>query len=324
MTPALPALEATIASALEYVLSMQAEDGSWTEWALPPGSSSTWTTAYVGFRLRDLQHASLTAPRLLVAARWLVDQVSADYGWGYNKLVGSDADSTSYTILFLASSGENVPEASFRMLHTLQRPDGGFGTYLPIGTPNSWNVSHPDVTPIALLALLRHPEPDRYAIQQGMQYVRKQMTSLGLWNSFWWSSCLYGTEASLSFLDAAEIEMPSPQVFMQIQPTNAFESGLLISSLLYLGFDSSHSFVRDLVDQLIGQQRPNGSWDTAPVLRITRRDCYEPWACANPGQLYAETSRLFTTVTALHALAKVHGMERSKESPESNSGRSTD
>ena len=41
MTALTLALEEAIAAGLDYTLSMQAEDGSWTEWALPPGSSST-------------------------------------------------------------------------------------------------------------------------------------------------------------------------------------------------------------------------------------------------------------------------------------------
>jgi squalene cyclase len=308
MTAGTLALKEAIASGLNYILARQAEDGSWTEWALPPGSSSMWATAYVGFKLRNLplDLASMATPRIMAAARWLSDHVLADDGWGYNEIVGSDADSTSYAILFLASVGHQVPDASYTILHILQRADGGFATYLPIGKPNSWNVSHPDVTPIALLALLAHPEPYLNAIQRGIEYVQWQETSLGLWNSFWWGSSLYGTEASLSLLDAVGIVVPLSYALTQIQPANAFELALMISSLLHVDCDGSRPIIRDLVNKLINQQQPDGSWNTAPILRITWRDCYEPWASANAGQLYAETSRLFTTATALHALARVH------------------
>lgn len=308
MNAGTPVLTETIASGLDYILSMQAEDGSWTEWALLPGSSSTWTTAYVGYKLRSLPHDLMAQaiPHIAAAARWQCDNAFADGGWGYNVTVESDADSTSYAILFLASAGQQVPNAAYTMLSELQCADGGFATYLPIGELNSWNVSHPDVTPIALLALLTHPAPDRDVIQRGIEYVLRQKTSLGLWNSFWWDSCLYGTEASLSLLDAAGIKMPSPEALTQIEPASAFETSLLTSSLLFVARDGSHVIIRDLVDKLISQQQPDGSWNTASILRVTRRDCYEPWACGDAGQLYADPSRLFTTATVLHALIKVH------------------
>ncbi len=198
-----------------------------------------------------------------------------------------------------------MPDAAYGLLGTIQRVDGGFSTYLPFGEPNSWNISHPDVTPIALLALLTHPAPDRNAIQRGSDYVLQQKTALGLWKSFWWSSCLYGTAASLSLLDAVGIEMPSSAALTQIEPTNTFEMALLISSLLYVNRNGSHALIQDLVNELISQQQPDGSWKAAPILRVTRRDCYEPWASDDAGQLYMDPNRLFTTATVLNALTEV-------------------
>ena len=305
-----PALEETIAAGLSYILSMQAEDGSWTEWALPPGSSSTWTTAYVGYELRALPNDLMAqaTPHIALAARWQCANVFADGGWGYNALVGSDADSTAYAILFLASTGQQAPAAAYTLLADLQCADGGFATYLPIGERNAWNVSHPDVTPMALLAMRQHPAPDRDAIQRGIGYVLRQKTALGLWNSFWWDTCLYGTQACLSLLHAVGIAVPSPAApaLTEIEPANAFEVALLISSLLFVDRNGSHVLIRELVDKLICQQRPDGSWNSAPILRITRRDCYEPWASGDAGQLYAEPNRLFTSATVLHALTRVH------------------
>lgn len=308
MTAGNPALKKAIASGLNYILARQAEDGSWTEWALPPGNSSTWTTAYVGFKLRSLpsELASLAASPIQAAARWLGEHAFADWGWGYNEIVDSDADSTSYAILFLASAGQPATDASYTVLQNLQSADGGFATYRPLGEANSWNVSHPDVTPIALLALLSHPAPDRNAIQRGIEYILRQKTSLGVWNSFWWASYLYGTEACLSLLNATGIKLKTPVILTQIKPFSPFEIALLTSSLLLLEDNDSHVLIQDFTDKLIHQQQPDGSWKTEPTLRITRRDCYEPWASADPGPLYEEYARLFTTATVLHALTKVH------------------
>jgi squalene-hopene/tetraprenyl-beta-curcumene cyclase len=162
------------------------------------------------------------------------------------------------------------------------------------------------VTPLALLAMLTRPAPDRALVQHGIDYVLHQKTAQGLWNSFWWDSCLYSTEANLSLLHAVGIEMPSPAALAEIEPANAFEAALQISSLLYVDREGSQAKLCGLVDGLIRRQQPDGSWNSAPILRITRRDCYAPWASGAAGQLYAEPHRLFTTATVLHALARVH------------------
>ncbi len=247
----------------------------------------------------------MAAPQINAAARWLSENEFAAGGWGYNEAVGADADSTSCAILFLASAGQPPAPAAYAFLAKLQCADAGFSTYLPFGPPNSWNVSHPDVTPMALRAMLTHPAPDRGAIRRGIEYVLRQRRATGLWDSFWWASCLYGTAASLSLLNAAGIEMPPSTALSRLEPANAFEAGLLISSLLYADRDGSHVLLGELVDKLVSRQQTDGSWNTGPILRVTRRDCYEPWACDDAGPLYAEPNRLFTTATALHALARV-------------------
>ena len=75
--------------------------------------------------------------------------------------------------------------------------------------------------------------------------------------------------------------------------------------MLYCDSTGFRAAMRELTAQLIAEQQPDGSWMAPPILRITRRDCYEPWASGSPGPLFADPQRLFTTVTALHALSRV-------------------
>src|ERR1700753_3596896 len=98
------AIDDVIDAGLEYILSLQALDGSWTEWKLPPGESSLWTTAFVGYKLRHLTSAlAKKAPSARQrAAEWLIHAELDGGGWGYNDIVGADADSTAYGILFLS------------------------------------------------------------------------------------------------------------------------------------------------------------------------------------------------------------------------------
>jgi hypothetical protein len=302
------ALERSLGAGLDFILTNQAADGSWTDWELPPGSSSAWTTAYVGYRLGSLagRLRAKAGSNTLAASRWLLENVFPDGGWGYNRATGSDADSTSFAILCLASAGRRVPHAAYAHLARYQGPDGGFSTYLSDGTTNSWTVSHPDVTPIVLLAWLTQSGRQDRTLQAGTAYVLAQRTPDGLWRSFWWNSFLYGTEASLSFLRAAGVAISTPAYLSRLRPASAFETALLISSLLHVDPIDLQATVRDLVDALLTQQRSDGSWSSAPILRITRRDCFEPWTFSAPGPLFADPCRLFTTATVLYALSRAY------------------
>ena len=97
------------------------------DWELPPGQSSTWTTAYVGGKLTSLDthhrdHVCCATDR---ASQWLTGKMFSDYGWGYNEQVDSDADSTALAILFLASAGRHVSDSSYSCLEAFQCEDGG-------------------------------------------------------------------------------------------------------------------------------------------------------------------------------------------------------
>src|SRR5579862_3356209 len=103
---------------LDYILSLQSDDGSWTDWKLPPGTSAIWTTAYVGYKLQllpgDLRLKAAWSRH--ASTRFLAENQFEDGGWGYNEAVGSDADSTALAILFLASEGQAVTELAYDRL----------------------------------------------------------------------------------------------------------------------------------------------------------------------------------------------------------------
>jgi len=306
-------LKHTLISGVAYILSRQDDDGSWVDWQLPPGESRLWTTAFVGCKLRSLpEHLNPNiAPSIHTAARWLLHNRCDDGGWGYNPLVGSDADSTAYAILLLSQSAEPIPEASYTRLREFQGSDGGFSTYLPYDNPNSWTVSHPDVTPVALLALLTRYSRDEVFIQRGLDYALQQRTKAGLWNSFWWESFLYSTEANLSFLNAIGRFVDTADTkesLARMRSDKPFEVALQVSALLSSGITAPETELGGLIDQyahqLVTKQRGDGSWGTEPILRLTNRDCYEPWRSQESGMLFSDPNRLFTSSTVLAALSR--------------------
>jgi squalene cyclase len=306
------ATEEAIIASVNYILERQSQCGSWTDWSLPVGPSDGWVTAFVGYRLRLVpQHLTSrmrTATR--AASKWLLDNEYLGGGWGYNARTGVDADSTSYGILFLSSAGVDVPEDSYVRLIEFQQLDGGFSTYKENTHRDCWRVSHPDVTPIAVLSLLTKYTKTDFMISRAIEYLRKQRNSRGLWDSFWWNTFLYSTQANLSILSAlgAESELTGAiSQLLQIEPRNPFETALLIMSILYDSSQKANDRAINLARRLIRDQQPEGFWRCEPILRLTKSGYFEPWNQADSGPLFSDQNYLFVSSLALEALCKIRG-----------------
>ena len=302
-------VDKAIRDCVRFLLGHQSESGCWTDWDLPPGRSSPWTTAYVGARLTELptDAGASAGPALRAGARWLLEHEREGGGWGYDDRVGCDGDSTALAVLFLALVGIPVADATRVRLLGFEQPGGGFSTYGADEGLGSWGGAHPDVSPAAAQALLKLSAAPDPAVERTVQYVLSERTPNGLWNSFWWSSPLYATRSSLSLLRdvGATVDLQATHAALsRLAPANAFERGLLLESLHLAAGARDGDLVDRLARQLVAGQLDDGSWASAPVLRITRRDCSAPWECADAGPLYADTDRLFTSATVLSALAR--------------------
>lgn len=307
------ALERAISASLRYVTSNQSEDGSWVDWQLPVGESDAWITGYVGYKLRFLPSLLKSEAEVFMskAYGWLLEHEYAEGGWGYNEGVGSDADSTAFAILFLASEGKIAHARSFDCLKRFQMEDGGFSTYVAKSKHDSWGVSHPDVTPIALLALLTKYGVDDVSVSRGIEYVLRHRSLEGWWDSFWWDSCLYSTQANVSFLNSAKVtwDVTGTIEFLNLVKTkNAFEDALLISIMLEIPHDPLMKKACQLADHLIKEQDQDGSWRSEPILRVTRNNCFEPWAQKSSGNLFGDPKRLLTSSTILDSLCRVYAL----------------
>jgi hypothetical protein len=289
----LTAQEATTAG-VEFLCARQSPEGSWTDWDLPPGRSSLWTTAYIGCQLGAL------APQSRATA-WLAEHELPGGGWGYDDNVGCDADSSAHAIVLLARSGQAVHDRSCLRLESFQQPDGGFSTYGSRDGLGSWGVSHPDVTPVAAHALLLARGRGHPAVARAIDYVTREQNDSGLWSSFWWSTPLYGTRASLALLAATDARIdlaPTRAALLEVEATSAFERALLVDCLLLVGAAAD-----ELVDTLLCEQLGDGSWPSVASLRIPDRTCTAPWD-EDTGVLYADADRLFTSATVLGALSR--------------------
>lgn len=259
-----------------------------------------WTTAYVGCQLADLAPQSK-------ASDWLAEHELSGGGWGYDEVVGCDADSSAHAVILLRRTGRPVDDHSRRRLESFQQPDGGFSTYGRSEGLGSWCVSHPDVTPVAGHALLLVCGRAARAVRRAVESVASWRNGDGLWDSFWWSTPLYATRASLAFLSAADAPLIDPAAtrrsLLQVGAASAFERALLLDCLGLVGGGPSHAH-DELLAALLTEQLPDGSWPSAPSLRIPDRACTAPWDEPGTEPLYADADRLFTSATVVGALSR--------------------
>lgn len=288
-------------SALARLLALQAADGSWSDYQLPVGSADQWVTAYVGVAVARAGQA-LGATDALARARKGLDRL-ADVrcypeGWGYNAQTGPDGDSTAWTLLLADALELPAPPDALDFLESLWRPDAGFATY---AEGDAWAVGHPCVTPVVYLALHRHGR--RGLRDRVLACVRETRRPDGSWNAYWWRGRQYAHLANLELLAALELPRRPPGSNVDQSRTYAFQTWLELGcsvgiEVLERGADADAG---PLVEALLEGQAPDGGWPGAADLRVTARDCYEPWNTPR-GDRYTDQAGLITTATCLRCL----------------------
>ncbi len=258
--------------------------GFWEDWNLPVGASRMWTTAYVGWRLASSGYDA-ALPSLERAANWLSAAELDGGGWGYTESTGADADSTAFGILFLTSIGRRAPESAVRRLLRFSRDDGGFGTYGFEQSFGGWTASQVEVTATAALAL-RSAAASEETIRRAECFVSTRRRPDGIWDSYWWTSPFYATEACVRLLGENAREEAAAALGLS-RPANAFDEALRAMVL------RKNPAAAQLAD---------GSWASTPVLRITRRDVLAPPVGEDAGPCFADPGRVFTTATVLTAM----------------------
>jgi hypothetical protein len=268
--------------------------------------ADAWTTAYVGLCLLTLPQDARPVdwqPSLERAATWLAGQINRFSGWGYNANCPPDADSTAHAVLFLRHCGVDVPLQAYARLLSFGRPDGGFATYLVPDAGDSWGISHPCVTPVVVHALLTCLACDDPRIVRSVEYIRAGQEAGGMWHSFWWSTPLYSTAVNLEAAVELGLDFDRASLAGSLgapRPGTSFELALLLRCLASVG---QLAETAQVTGSLLRLQEPDGGWPSSPILRVTHHSCFAPWQERDPGPLYADQERLFTTATALRSLA---------------------
>jgi hypothetical protein len=275
-------------------------DGHWTDFSLPVGRSDAWVTAYVLARLGELDPARRSGFEAEIegSVDWLAAARSAGGGWGYNDMAGEDADSTAWAILALRRHGRPVPVDALRTIERCCAPDGMVATYHAGSSLGAgWTSPAPDVSAVALQALGTPP----HLVLAGL--LARWIQPDGLLPAYWWASPLHTLAAVLDWTSGAglpvDVQTAAGKRLGQWTAESDFESSLLLRCLCHLRMDGARQTARDL----LAHQWLDGSWSGSAVLRLTRPDVLTPWETIDAGPLFADQERIFTTATAVSALA---------------------
>lgn len=199
-----------ITDALDYLVSAQA-DGRWRDFETLAGGSDEWVTAYVAVMLARSGHERARAVAR-TAARRVVRRRLWSAGWGYNRRVPADADTTAWVLALLSHSTATAPVSRWRARRFLTRhvgEDDGVSTYGGSGSIRAftglsdvsfdgWRSSHPSVTAAAVPSL---PDEQRRA---ALGYLRRVQREGGKWRGYWWPNDSYPTALATAVLVDAE------------------------------------------------------------------------------------------------------------------------
>jgi hypothetical protein len=289
---------ASIAEALRlgagFLARRQRRDGVWKGFRLPPGAATAWLTAHVAYLVERVP--SLAGP-CRRAAGYLEAVGPAAGGWGYNRRVGVDVDSTAQALLVLQRFERSVPEFLVDGLLAAQLTEGGFPTYVARGgAATGWSVAHEDVTAFAAESLRVRGFHAQAANANAWLRARDAAPTFA---SYWWVGPAYGVWVrARTGLRSDELRDAATALVSTSRTTPDLAQGLAAASRLDGGDPAT---IDRAVLQLLRTQLRDGSWPCSPCLRVT--DPTEMKAAPDlRGRCYADGTRIFSTAHAVAAL----------------------
>ena len=299
----------SVDAAIDYLLARQAGDGHFEDYRLPVGRSDQWITAVAGGALaraaerRARDDAAQAARR---AAAWLTTTRTYPAGWGFNGTTGADADATAWTLHLLAALGITPDANDVRWLLAHHR-DGGFATY---DRDDGWGVAHPDVTPVAFLAL---PAPAREAIAPAVaRFSRASCVDDRWWPAYWWRNCHYSTYWNLRLARALGWDGVVAPPLVTDAPPHAICSSFDLVHLLGIASVGCRepALALELHRHLRAHQRSDGAWPGSDDLCVTDSRHTEPWRARiddDRTARYVDVDAVWTTATVVSVLCDCAG-----------------
>jgi squalene cyclase len=310
MSERLCELDGALMRAQAFLRSARGADHLWRDFRTLAGQSSEWVTAFVAFTLQRAASEDETAKSALSV---LLQHQRHNGGWGYNKDVPADCDSTSWALLGLMErslGGSNAIDRGVEFIcqHQPESLNGGFSTYVPSdgidaflqsersSSAVGWMGAHVCVTSVALQALLSARKSARSDhVTRGLEYLLCKRTTEGIWRSYWWKGHAYSTFQALKALSLAGIWSSSDalkveQYFVARQQStgawgdnretgeapDAFETAFVLLALSLCNHAAVSHAVEQGVRWLLSAQNEDGSWPSVPILRIPAPTVRDP------------------------------------------------
>ena len=287
-------IETAIHAGVRFLERRQERSGVLRGFLLFPGASTTWVTAHVAFVLEEVPTARSLCAR---AAAHLESIGATDGGWGYNRRVAPDCDSSAQALMVAGRFELPCEPFLLRNLAAAQLPCGGFPTYVGDTTSaTGWQSPHPEVSALVAEALRRAGGFDD-RVDRCSRWLDRSMTA-GVLPSYWWDdaaysmwvqarTCRLGRDGSAAVRAALDEHRACPQLAMLL--TAAAHAPL------------SDATLTDAASVLLGQQLSDGSWTCSPCLRVTDPASFTAGSGA-PGPVVADRRRVFSTAHAVAAL----------------------
>jgi squalene-hopene/tetraprenyl-beta-curcumene cyclase len=326
------ALDDALHRAVSFLHAGRSRDCLWRDFRTLAGLSSEWVSGFVAHALLRAEPADPIAASALSV---LLERQRPGGGWGYNRTVPPDCDSTAWVTLALLSAagfktGNHIDGAmEYIGLHQ-DRGCGGFCTYAAsdgienriqaagLNSVRGWLMAHACVTGVALQAVLAaRGLPECEPAASALRYVWEHRDSAGLWRSYWWSGLSYATYHSLKALSMAATRSPAElaatgrSLAARMGQYGAFETAFGLLSFLLSRDEITIAASRESALHLLMMQNGDGSWPSVPCLRIPPPRNREPdhhrnWRIdgLGSGVVIQDQRRLFTTAAAVWALAE--------------------
>lgn len=317
------AAERAARGGIDFLLRKQGDDGMWRDFMTPAGEGSCWPT---GFVLSTLCAAGADYASLASATRALVERQQPDGGWGYNEDTPSDADSTSWAVLGLSSDAVEYSDACARAAEFLRRHrrrNGGMATYakagpirrytsLPRWLPfRGWCRPTVEVSATATRALRALDLPATN--DSGWRYIRSRQRPDGSWGAYWWTTPHLATQQAVilgaSLGDTDTIGRAAGWASRVLDPDGPAFNVALCLSIVATASPQDFDTINRVVHMVQHLQLPDGSWPSAPILRIpvpsdTADSDHLGWQLIrfDGGLEVADQHRTFTTTTCVAAL----------------------
>jgi squalene-hopene/tetraprenyl-beta-curcumene cyclase len=280
-----------LASALAFVSQSQRADGSWPI----DRDLETFDTALALGAFHELGQAP---PRSDEVRRWLLDRQcttscfptgACPGGWAWAMPAGwPETDDTSYTLLVLL--GLDVPADSVPLrravdwLERMQNRDGSWSTFvrnsaMPFDHACPYIVGHVLGALQACGRLRRRPR----ILRRALSYLTRAQRADGSFGSVWFREAIAGTASVLEALAACSLaHTPLARrardhllrsqnddggwAGLYGQISTAEETAWALLALLRCPLDAvGQAVVRAGVHWLVEHQRPDGTWEAAPI-----------------------------------------------------------